>query len=81
MQITAIVIVAATLLLALFSRMALNFSLLSPRHSRTMAESSGNAVVDNAAKDSYFPMHIAPMRRKDGEQGARRRERATARPK
>jgi len=32
-----------------------------------MAESSGNAVVDNAAKDSYFLMHIAPMRRKDGE--------------
>jgi len=49
------------------SSRALNFSLLSPRHSRTMAESSENAVVDNAAKDSYFQMHIAPMRRKDGE--------------
>lgn len=47
--------------------MALNFSLLSPRHSRTMAESSRNAVVDNATKDSYFLMHIAPTGRKEQE--------------
>lgn len=36
-----------------------------------MAESSRNAVVDNAAKDSYFLMHIAPTRRKDREMRAR----------
>ena len=38
-----------------------------------MAESSRNAVADNAAKDSYFLMHIVPTRRK-GEGGERERE-------
>lgn len=32
-----------------------------------MAESSRNAVVDNATKDSYFLMHIAPTGRKEQE--------------
>lgn len=36
-----------------------------------MAESSRNAVVDNATKDSYFLMHIAPTRRKEREDGNR----------
>lgn len=43
-----------------------------------MAESSRNAVVDNATKDSYFLMHIAPTRRKEREddrpRGMRRRK-------
>lgn len=40
-----------------------------------MAESSRNAVVDNATKDSYFLMHIAPTRRKEREDKNRPRGR------
>ncbi|KYM79177.1 hypothetical protein ALC53_10341 [Atta colombica] len=40
-----------------------------------MAESSRNAVVDNATKDSYFLMHIASTRRKEREDKNRLRGR------
>ncbi|KYN12987.1 hypothetical protein ALC57_14833 [Trachymyrmex cornetzi] len=46
-----------------------------------MAESSRNAVVDNATKDSYFLMHIAPARRKEREDENRPRGRRKAKRK